>query len=194
MGKSTNPSTSAGLPRRGMKGASRPASSFHAIRPRQATTRGRAIDNSARRCSRHLATSSAVGSRLRPRASRGLHRTRLVMKTRSIPERSIIRRNNCPERSPLNGIPVRSPPSRPGAIPTNTTSAGTTPSPGTTRDRHRTNASQRLQSCIEARNRRSAISSRYWAGVGDAATNHRTCGQPRDQGNPFPLMSRPKSR
>src|SRR5690242_14723357 len=78
------------------------------------------------------------------------------MKAPSMPARAIIARSKLPERSPENGIPLRSPPKRPGAIPTNITDAGAAPWPGTTRERHRTNAAHLRQSSIEARNASSA--------------------------------------
>ena len=118
--------------------------------------RGRASSSSASRCVRQFAISRRLGSRFRPRSSRGLHRTRLVIKTRRIAALRIIRRSKSPERSPLNVIPVRSPPKRPGAIPTNATVAGAAPWPGTTRERHRTSAGHRSHPRIAARNASSA--------------------------------------
>jgi hypothetical protein len=44
---------------------------------------------------------------------------------------------------------VRSPPKRPGAIPTNATAAFTAPAPGTTRERQDTNAAHRTHESIE---------------------------------------------
>lgn len=114
---------------------------------------GCASASSASRWARQLAISSALGSRFRPRASRGLHRTRLVMKTRRNRARWIMRCSRSPDRSPVNGIPVRSPPKRPGASPTNATAAGAAPSPGTTRERHRTSEGHSAHSLIDARNR-----------------------------------------
>src|SRR5581483_1518799 len=67
------------------------------------------------------------------------------------PLRAIIRRSSSPERSPLKGSPVRSPPRRPGASPTKATVAGTAPSPGTTRERHLTSAAHRAHPWIAAR-------------------------------------------
>ena len=74
------------------------------------------------------------------------------MKTRRNRARWIIRCSRSPDRSPVNGIPVRSPPKRPGASPTNATTAGAAPSPGTTRERHRTSDGHIAHSLIDARN------------------------------------------
>lgn len=78
------------------------------------------------------------------------------MNTRLSPARPIIRCSIAPERSPVNGMPVRSPPKRPGAIPTNITRARASPLPGTTRDRHRTSAGHRMHPSIKARSVSSA--------------------------------------
>src|SRR5260370_36904615 len=75
------------------------------------------------------------------------------MKTRRNRARRIMRCSRSPDRSPVNGIPVRSPPKRPGASPTNATAAGAAPSPGTTRERHRTSEGHSAHSLIDARNR-----------------------------------------
>lgn len=74
------------------------------------------------------------------------------MKTRRNRARWIMRCSRSPDRSPVNGIPVRSPPKRPGAIPTNATAAGAAPAPGTTRERHRTSDGHSAHSLIDARN------------------------------------------
>ena len=74
------------------------------------------------------------------------------MKTRRNRARWIMRCSRSPDRSPVNGIPVRSPPKRPGASPTNATAAGAAPSPGTTRERHRTSDGHSAHSLIDARN------------------------------------------
>jgi hypothetical protein len=92
------------------------------------------------------------------------------MKTRGNRARWIMRCSRSPDRSPVNGIPVRSPPKRPGASPTNATAAGAAPSPGTTRERHRTSAGHRAHSLIDARNR-SKGSRKLGLRVGESVRN-----------------------
>ena len=94
------------------------------------------------------------------------------------------RRSISPERSPENGIPVRSPPKRPGAIPMNITRARASPLPGTTRDRQRASAGHRVQPSIEVLSvsRRPAA-----AAAGDAGmANIMTTGEP---GNSAPVYA-----
>jgi hypothetical protein len=136
---------------RGSKGNSRPANAFHAILPRQTPIHGLTSESSAIRWLWQFAISAASGSRLRPRRSRGLQRTTLVMKTLRSRACLIIRLSNSPDRSPSKGIPVRSPPKRPGASPINATAAGTAPWPGTTRDRDFTRFGQRPHASIVSR-------------------------------------------
>ena len=141
----------------GSNGASRPAKCRHAIAPRHTMTRGCTIAISASRCLRQLSISSASGSRLRPRSSRGLHRTRLVMNASSMPCARDHRAQQFARAiaGKWNAGDVAAEASWRDANEHH--ARGTAPSPGTTRERHLTSAAQSQHSRIEACSVASAV-------------------------------------